>query len=150
MSRCDSEVDGRMRELEAELRESGLRMTVQRREVLREVAGNREHPDAETVYQRVQRRIPMISRDTVYRTLTLLEDRGLIGRVNVLSERARFDGRRGSHPHFVCIACGAVKDVSPEGVDWPAVPDGVRAEGDVRSVEVRFRGVCRECLAGGE
>lgn len=142
----NEELEPRMEELRAALRENGLRLTVQRREVFRELAENVEHLDAETVYQRVKERIPMISRDTVYRTLSMLEEQGLLSRVNLLTERARFDPVTKDHPHFICTACGKVEDLSSELIDRVEVPDDARSHGDVNSVHVNFRGVCSECL----
>jgi len=55
-----------------------MKVTHQRTEIFRELAAGTEHPDAETVYQRVCKRVPSISRDTVYRTLSTLETKGLI------------------------------------------------------------------------
>jgi len=141
-------IEQKMEDFRAALRDGGLRLTVQRREVFRELAENVEHLDAETVYQRVKERIPMISRDTVYRTLSMLEDKGLLSRVNLLTERARFDPVTKDHPHFICTKCGKIEDLSPDMIDRLEVPEDAKRHGDVASVHVNFRGVCSECLQG--
>jgi len=139
-------IEQKMQTFENALRDSGMRMTVQRREVYRELADTHEHLDAETVYQRVQERIPMISRDTVYRTLSMLEEQGLLSRVNLLTERARFDPDTGAHPHFVCRVCGKIEDLDTDLIDALDVPQAARALGKVETVHVNFRGVCNDCL----
>jgi Fur family peroxide stress response transcriptional regulator len=83
-------------------RRYGVKATHQRAEIYRELAGTNEHPDVETIYARVRKRIPAISLDTVYRTLRLLEKKGLISRVGSLGERTRFDANIDRHHHFVC------------------------------------------------
>ena len=126
---------------------AGVRITPQRVEIFREVARTEEHPDAETVFQRVRGRLSNVSLDTVYRTLGLLEELGLLSKVDVLCDRARFDANREHHHHFVCVRCGAVHDfVHPE---WErcAVPEEVRAMGEVRSMHVQLRGLCTKCAA---
>ncbi len=69
-------------------RRQGIRATHQRTEILRELAGSEEHPDAETILGRVRRRVPAISVDTLYRTLKLLEDKGVIARVASMRDQA--------------------------------------------------------------
>jgi len=127
-------------------RRSGIRATHQRREVFREVARTDEHPDVETVYRRVRKRMPTVSLDTVYRTLSLLEEKGLVSRVDSLSGRARFDANADSHHHFICTRCGKVLDFDGEQLNDLRLPEDVRSWGDVRSVHVQVRGLCRDCL----
>jgi Fur family peroxide stress response transcriptional regulator len=123
----------------------GIKSTHQRREVYRELARTREHPDTDTVYRRVRKRIPTISLDTVYRTLRLLEDQGIISRYGSLGERTRFDANVAPHHHFVCIRCGLVEDFHSEALDHWHPPAAVRAIGAVRSVHVELRGLCKIC-----
>ena len=76
-------------------------MTHQRREVLRVVAQTDAYPDAHTALNRARERMAAISFDTVYRTLSFLEEHDLIKRVHASGERARFDGNERSHHHFI-------------------------------------------------
>jgi Fur family peroxide stress response transcriptional regulator len=126
---------------------AGIRITPQRVEIFKEVARTEEHPDAETILQRVRERMSNVSLDTVYRTLGLLEELGLVGKVDTLCDRARFDANREQHHHFVCVQCGLVRDfVRPEW-DQCTVPKEVKAMGKVRSMHVQLRGVCAGCEA---
>jgi len=146
------EVERRVRMLSQGIRSAGLRLTHQRSEILREIAAADTHPDVEAVYEAVRERVPTISLDTVYRTLSTLTDRGLISRVSFTPGPARYDGNPARHHHFVCTRCGLVRDV--EDVDLDAIrPTGdVIAIGRPESVQVQFRGVCAKCQeeeAGG-
>jgi Fur family peroxide stress response transcriptional regulator len=122
-----------------------MKLTHQRTEVFREVAGSAEHPDAETVFQRVRRRVTGISRDTVYRTLATLEREGVIRRTEVLGGPARYDANTERHHHFVCTRCGLVKDFSSEALDDLPIPKAVEAFGRIEAAQVQVRGVCSSC-----
>ncbi len=126
-------------------RQQGVKATHQRTEILRELAGSDEHPDAETIYERVRQRIPAISVDTIYRTLRLLEDRGVISRVGSIRDRTRFDANTDRHHHFVCTACGMIGDFYSEILDRFPVSREVSEMGNVEGVYVELRGVCRNC-----
>jgi Fur family transcriptional regulator, peroxide stress response regulator len=142
-----NQIECRMEAFRNACARAGVRITPQRVEVFREVARTEEHPDAERVFQRVRERLTNVSLDTVYRTLGLLEQLGLISKVDVLCDRARFDANRERHHHFVCVQCGAIRDfVHPEW-DRRAVPKEVKAMGEVRTMHVQLRGVCAACAA---
>ena len=134
-----------MEEFRQSCARAGVRITPQRIEVFREVARTEEHPDAETVLRRVRKRLTNVSLDTVYRTLSLLERLGLVAKVNVLCDRARFDANGQQHHHFVCVRCGAVRDVVLPEWDRCSVPAEVQAIGKVMSTHVQVRGVCAAC-----
>jgi Fur family peroxide stress response transcriptional regulator len=135
----------RWRDGRAAAREAGLRLTHQRMEVFREVASTEDHPDAETVFRGVRKRIPTVSLDTVYRTLWLLEGLGLVATLGPRRERARFDANFTAHHHFTCERCGLVRDFEYEEYDRLGVPPEVKRLGPVSRVSVEVRGVCREC-----
>jgi len=137
-----------MRRFMETCRRAGLKATHQRREIFRQVARTTEHPDAETIYRRAKKRIPTISLDTVYRALHCLEEVGLLSRVEVLGERARFDADTRPHHHFICTTCGLVRDFYSPELDAYEVPKEVRSWGKVHSKHMEVRGVCSECLAG--
>jgi Fur family peroxide stress response transcriptional regulator len=139
------EADHRLGRFMARCRKAGLKATHQRTEILRELASTEEHPDAETIFRGVRQRIPSISLDTVYRTLRLFEERGIISRVGFIRDRARFDANTDRHHHFVCTRCGCVRDFYSETLDSFAPPPAVRSMGTVDDVYVELRGRCRAC-----
>jgi Fur family peroxide stress response transcriptional regulator len=116
-------------------------------EVFHELAASDEHPDAETVYERVRKRLPTVSRDTVYRTLSTLETQGLVSRTEVLGSPARYDANTAPHHHFVCTVCGGIRDFHSEALDGLLIPKSVEALGKVESAHVQVRGVCSACVA---
>ena len=138
-------IEKRIKAFSETCRGSDVRTTHQRTEIYRELARTEEHPDAETLYSRVRRRIPAISLDTVYRTLRLFEEKGIVSRVGSLGERTRFDANTKRHHHFICKKCGFVGDFYNEAWDDFQTPRDVAAMGTVNSVHVELRGLCKAC-----
>jgi Fur family peroxide stress response transcriptional regulator len=123
----------------------GLKATHQRLEIYRELASTEEHPDVETIYQGVTKRIPSISRDTVYRNLNLLAEHGLISIVGMSHERLRFDANMLHHHHFVCVKCGRIQDFYSPNLDAIKMPKEAKAFGTPVSLHVEVKGVCAIC-----
>lgn len=127
------------------LKAAGVKLTHQRLEIFREVAKSADHPDADTVFRGVRRRVPTVSLDTVYRTLWSLIDLGLLATVGHSRERARFDANMGSHHHFVCAQCGTMRDFYCADFDRLTIPEAVRAFGKAEKTHVEIRGICARC-----
>ena len=147
MNSLTQSMDGRMERFERVCREAGIKLTHQRMEVFREVAGSGEHPDAEKVFTGVRERIPTISLDTVYRALWLLSELGLIKTLGPHRERARFDANLEPHHHFVCTACGLTRDFYSQEFDDLKPPASVKVFGQIETTHVEVRGVCRACAS---
>jgi Fur family peroxide stress response transcriptional regulator len=141
------EVKRRLARFERLCREAGVRLTHQRLEIFREVAQTGDHPDAEMVYRRVRERIPTVSLDTIYRTLWLLNDHGLITTLGPSRERTRFDANLTRHHHFVCVRCGLTRDFYSEELDDLKLPRSATAFGRIEATLVELRGICRKCAA---
>jgi Fur family peroxide stress response transcriptional regulator len=139
------EVTRRMARFERVCRDAGVRLTHQRMEIFRAVARSSDHPDAEMVYQRVRERMPTVSLDTVYRTLWLLNDQGLVHILGPSRERTRFDANLTRHHHFVCVRCGSTRDFQSEELDDMPLPPSARALGRIEMTLVEVRGVCHAC-----
>ena len=140
-----AEVERRLDRLKSESRAAGLKLTHQRLEVFREVAASLEHPDADTIFQEVRRRVPTVSLDTVYRTLWLLDDLGLIRTLGPRRESVRFDANLKHHHHYVCVQCGLARDFESAELNTLRVPDAVKSLGSVAGTHVEVRGVCESC-----
>ncbi len=147
MATNDDDTRAWMAQFEEALRRAGVKVTQQRLEVFREVAGTAEHPDAETVYQGVRRRMPTISLDTVYRTLGRLVDLGLVGTLAPPRDRVRYDANLKRHHHFVCTRCGRAHDFYSDDFDRLPVPEVVKELGEVETTHIEMRGLCSRCAA---
>jgi Fur family peroxide stress response transcriptional regulator len=140
------EIERRMMRLKQVCRSAGVKLTHQRLEIFREVARSGSHPDAETVYQAVRKRIPTISLDTVYRALWLLSELGLITTLGPPRERTRFDANLRRHHHFVCRQCGLIRDFYSNAFDELSLPQSLKAIGSIETTHVvEARGLCCKC-----
>jgi len=131
-------------------RRAGIKATHQRLEVFRELARAVDHPSAEQIHRRVRKRLPTISLDTVYRTLSVLEGNALIAKLIDLDSVTRFDGNAGAHHHMVCRRCRKISDLVWPEFDGERLPPAAAAWGTVRRRHVQLTGTCRECAKRGE
>ncbi|HEX3596157.1 MAG TPA: transcriptional repressor [Polyangiaceae bacterium] len=124
--------------LQQKLRSKGIRPSAHRLAVAEYVLATTEHPSAEQVLERVKRKFPLLSRATVYNTLNLLVEKGLL-RELVLSEgKVVFDPKLDRHHHFIDDDTGQIEDIP-----WGALPvgDPARIAGyEVREYMVVMRG----------
>jgi len=141
----DAEVERRLDQFKTACRKAGVRLTHQRLEIFREVAASLEHPDAEAVFKCVRLRMPTVSLDTVYRTLWLLNDLGVVTTLGPRRESVRFDANLRQHHHYVCVRCGLTMDF--EGVDLAAlaIPDIVKQMGSIVTRRLEVSGLCARC-----
>lgn len=144
------EIQQRMARFDVACLEAGVKRTQQRMEIFREVAAASDHPGAEEVYERVRKRLPTVSLDTVYRTLWLLNDLGLITTLGHPRRRTQFDANLGTHHHFVCVRCGLTRDFDCDDLTKVRIPKSAKALGRVERTQVEVRGVCSECAAKEE
>lgn len=97
------------RGLEQQCIQHGLKMTRQRRIITRVLSDAEDHPDVEELYRRAVLLDPRISIATVYRTVRLLEEKGILHRRNFGGARARYEPtQHGQHHHLIDVETGHV------------------------------------------
>ncbi|ABA78657.1 transcriptional repressor [Rhodobacter sphaeroides] len=94
----------------------GLRMTEQRRTIARVIGESADHPDVEELHARASAVDPRISIATVYRTVKLFEEAGILERLEFGDGRSRYeDAERDHHDHLIDVTTGEVIEfVDPE------------------------------------
>ena len=106
------------RNIEALCVAKGMRMTEQRRVIARVLAGSEDHPDVEELYRRCAKVDDRISISTVYRTVRLFEDAGIIERHDFREGRARYETSRESHhDHLINLRSGEVIEFQSEEIE---------------------------------
>ena len=138
-------VDRRLDRFKSAASASGVKLTHQRLESFREVASSLDHPDADAVFRAVRKRVPTVSIDTVYRTLWMLTDLGLVTTLGSRRESVRFDANLERHHHYVCVHCGLARDFESAELAALRVPSSVQELGRVITTQVEVRGVCSRC-----
>jgi len=130
------------------LRDRGWRLSAQRRAVAEVLAGEHVHLSAEEVRSRAGRRLPEISRATVYNTLNELVALGEVLEIVVTDGPKRYDPNvHTPHDHLVCARCGAIRDVPASGAGRPVVAGADLAGYAVTHVEIVYRGLCPTCAS---
>jgi Fur family peroxide stress response transcriptional regulator len=123
-------------------------VTPQRTLIYTELMTSDDHPTLETIYQRVRRRAPDISFDTVYRTLATFREIGLAQAVDGFGTRMRFDPKCEPHHHFRCVKCQAIVDFTDAEYDALEAPAAIRRRCEVTNVRVTVEGLCGKCKRG--
>jgi Fur family ferric uptake transcriptional regulator len=96
----------------------GLRMTGQRRTIAKVLSSANDHPDVESVYRRAHAEDSRISLSTVYRTLKLFEQKGIIERHDFGLGRGQYEeASRDHHDHLIDVETGRVIEFSNESIE---------------------------------
>lgn len=134
-------------ELQHTLRERGRRVTPQRILIHRAVTELGRHATADEVLSSVSRQLPNASLPTVYATLELFEELGVVRRMSAGHGPALWDPRTDPHHHLVCRKCGEVSDLDGElelgKLERAARRRGFRPD----SAELVVSGLCARCAA---
>jgi Fe2+ or Zn2+ uptake regulation protein len=132
-------------ELTERLRERGLRATSQRLVMNRLLRHSNRHVSAEQLLEDVSERLPGVSLPTVYATLELFEQLGIVRRVNGGGGTLLWDTRADAHHHMICRSCGRIEDMETaldlERARRSAAGAGFHPD----RAEVVVSGLCAEC-----
>ena len=124
------------------LEERGIKPSAQRVAIARYVLHTDEHPSADEVWARVKQAFPMVSRATIYNTLNLFVEKGLLGHLVLTEGRLVFDSNVDKHHHFIDEDTGKIYDLPWDTLKVSRVEQ--IKDFDVRSYQVLLRGSKRE------
>jgi Fur family peroxide stress response transcriptional regulator len=128
------------------LKRRHFRITPQRIAVLKILRQTDTHPSIEDIYRKVRKDFPMTSLATVYKTVSLLKDLGMVLELGFTEGGNRYDGARPyPHPHLVCTKCKKIVDPDLEslhGLERELVSE---TGFQITSHRLDFFGTCPEC-----
>ncbi len=134
-------VEERLQTWERVLESHGVRITPQREEILRYLAQSRTHPTAYEVYEAVRAVFPRVARATVYNTLNLMVDLGLLIELKRQEGAVRYETDLSPHINLICMRCGQVIDAPlTQPLDLSHIQDF-----EIRYVRVDVYGICAQC-----
>jgi Fur family ferric uptake transcriptional regulator len=135
--------------IEQTLKDRGVRLTRQRRVLLDLIDTSGKHLDADTLFQMAKEKDPKLNRVTVYRTLKMLKESGLVDELDL----AHFEGEKHyyetrlkrEHAHIICLRCGRVEEFFGEQLN--AVKGQVESQFGFQIVFSRTEigGYCEHC-----
>ena len=117
------------------------RLTNQKQAILHYLQSTVEHPSAETVYVKVKKTLPQISKGTVYRILDNFADNGDILRIDAGINR--YDADMTQHNHFICDKCEKIYDIFLKKNN--NIRKNIPKIGQVRKKMVLYYGICNKC-----
>lgn len=135
----------RVEEIRQVCRARGLPLTIQRRAIIETLLHHTNHPTADQIHDNIRKRVPGLSRATVYRTLETLVRLGVACKVCHPGAAARYDSKTQRHHHLVCLQCGKMIDLEDPKLDSIPLPVPGYLGFDIADYSIQFRGTCNDC-----
>jgi len=136
-------------------KDEGFRLTIPRQAILDVFSKNPKHLSAEEIFLLVHRNYPGIGLATVYRTLDLLTQMGIIFKFDFGDGRSRYEladeATKGHHHHLICIRCGRIIDYSDFMEKEEKFTKELETELSqkykfkINSHQIHFYGLCGKC-----
>lgn len=135
--------------IEIALRRRGYKVTPQRRIIIGEIMNAHEHQTPAAIYERIRNDHPGIGLVTIYRTLEILEECGLICETHAGHSCRSYSIRQnsGHHHHLICSDCGKVVDFADCSLDELENKLMEKSGFKIKSHLLEFLGQCRQCAA---
>jgi Fur family peroxide stress response transcriptional regulator len=126
------------------LKSKGLRITPQRFAVYANLLSRTDHPTVEQILTDLNQDFPVSSQATIYSSLQVLQEVGLVREVLLESGVARYDANTQPHHHFYCRQCSAIEDIAWD-IFQPLQFQNLRHGLQVEAYEVKVEGLCDRC-----
>lgn len=137
--------------LKDKLKETGFKITPQRRAIVEIlIQHNDKHLSSEEIYDLVRENCPEIGLATVYRTMQLLDDVGVISKLNLDDGCIRYEicldkNDSHNHHHLICKNCSKIIEVKEDLLDTIENEIQKHYKFDILDHDVKFYGLCEEC-----
>lgn len=132
-----------LEELKNDLKTQKINLSHQRLKVVEFLVQNRCHPTADCIYVELKKDIPTLSKTTIYNTLKILTDAGLVKEILIDGNEVRYDIGIDEHGHFKCQSCGKITDF---GIDIGTLTHNGLDGYKINNKIVYFEGICLDCL----
>lgn len=126
-------------------RENRHKVTAQRLAICKFILSRKDHPMAEQIYQELRIEYPTISLGTIYKTLHLLKELGLIQELGFNEGSIRYDPDMELHINMVCSKCGKISDYKTENVKklWSAITSDLGIKPKGQRIDLYYE--CDDC-----
>jgi len=127
------------------IRERGLKSTRQRDEIANWFFQHKGHLSADQIYREVKEAVPGIGFSTVYRTMKLLVEAGLVSERHFGNAEALYENVSGHHDHCICTACGKILEFEDERIEELQRAVAERSGFLLVSHKMELYGLCAAC-----
>lgn len=122
------------------LLEHGVKPSVQRLAIMDYLLNHFTHPTADEIFNALHPAMPTLSKTTVYNTLNLFAEQGVVVSLDIDPRETHYDGDITAHAHFFCEECGRIYDLP-----MPELKGAMNDQFQVSEIKVYYKGVCAEC-----
>ena len=129
-----------MKNLQTLLKNSPLKVTPQRLEILQTIQKN-GHISIDDLYNHIKEKFPSISLATVYKNIHTLKDENILTEIHPQNEKSHFEVKKEPHGHFICKNCGHIYDFEIETSCNPHLSE----ISEIDESEVYLYGICKKC-----
>ena len=137
----------------------GYRLTIPREAILEVLSSTSDHLSAEDIYLEIHKKYPNVGLTTVYRTLELLGQMGLVQKFDFGDKRSRYElcegpGRPRHHHHLICTQCGRIIDYTDYIAEELKLLNKTEAglsnkyNFEIKNHIINFYGLCEQCRTG--
>ena len=124
------------------LKKHEIKPSYQRIKIFQYLLDSVEHPHVDEIYRTLIEEIPTLSKTTVYNTLNLFVEKGIVNSVTIDGNETRYDADIREHGHFRCDACGKVYDFEAQ---FDQLQTDLPGHFIVSQRDIFFRGICDKC-----
>mgnify|MGYP003549070505 CR=1 FL=1 len=125
------------------LKEQNIKLSNRRMQVLTYLSENLNHPTVDQIFNGLLNEVPNLSKTTVYSTLRIFMDAGLVKVINIEDNETRYDVVTETHGHFKCEDCGTILNFN---IDIKSFSTEELKGFKIIDRNVYFKGVCPKCL----
>ncbi|HBR31161.1 MAG TPA: transcriptional repressor [Clostridiales bacterium] len=129
-------------QVKQKFKEKNISISHQRLRILEYLTQNRCHPNAEQIFTALHKDIPTLSKTTIYNTLRVLVEAGLVRIITIEDNEVRYDINTDDHGHFKCESCGKIYDFN---IDMSSLVSEDLVDFKINDKNVYFKGICPGC-----
>jgi Fe2+ or Zn2+ uptake regulation protein len=120
-----------------------IKPSLHRIKVLQYLLERRNHPTVDMIYKELLGDIPTLSKTTLYNSLNLLVEKGIVTIITIEEGEMRYDADTSLHGHLKCIKCGQIYDIS---LQLSVLDISGLDKFEVQESHIYFKGLCPICL----
>ena len=133
-----------LEDFKKELKMKNIQLSYQRLKVLEYLTQNQCHPTVDKIFTDLQKDIPTLSKTTIYNTLRILVEAGLVRVITIEDNETRYDIKVENHGHFKCESCRTIYDFS---IDIDLLTSEDLNNFKINDKNIYFKGICPRCLS---